>query len=326
MRLPIGTRDVSASGGTVELVGRRGEGWAPVSSGELSLAEAVTLLAEEVPETVDAAAPDAPRFSPGEVVLWNYRRVVEVARVIRDDEHALVVWIPSGSGRLESAPADGRRTREVSLEERFTVPWVMAESTWQGPGLVRVAPHGKPWSVWFFRDPDGGPGGVYVNLELPHRRAAATGDEPARTFSRDLVLDLWLSLENPGSEDVWLKDADELDAAVTQGRYSAEQREAIRTIADAVSREVLAPWGRPLAEGWESWLPARSSRRGGGRWRRGGRAGFRPPPWTSPCRCPTLRRCERTGRARGSGTPTADRHRRAVDPTMAVVRSMIHAR
>ena len=261
MRLPIGSEDVSTSGGNATLIGRRGEGWLPVSTTPSTLDEAIALLSSDghdggpLESSVDDAASvgDArPFFAAGEVILWRYRRVIETARVIRDDERGLVVWIPSGSARLDSVPADGRSSRDVPLEERFTVPWVIRESTWRGEGIVRVAPTGMPWSIWFFRDADGTPSGAYVNLELPHRRAAG---EPPSIFTRDLVLDVWVDAGHPGSEDIWLKDADELDAAVVQGRFTAAQAEAIRALADNACRLFIADGSWPLDEGWESWIP-----------------------------------------------------------------------
>lgn len=228
----------------------------------MTLNEAIALLdvagpaGAYVDPALQAAVPsdsvDAPRFAPGEEILWRYSRFVEAVRVIRDDARGLVIWIPSGSARLESVAADGRHTRDVTLEERFSVPWVSRESTWTGPGVVRVAPAGRPWSIWFFRRPDGSPDGAYVNLELPHRRIEG---EVGGTFSRDLVLDLWIDAEHAGSEDIWLKDADELAAAVEQGRFSVEQAEAVRSLADHAGRVFITDGGWPLDEGWDTWSP-----------------------------------------------------------------------
>ncbi|WP_460795496.1 DUF402 domain-containing protein [Microbacterium sp. GXF0217] len=261
MRLPIGSRDVSTSGGNAVLIGRRGEGWQPISTSGSSLEDAVALLetagirdAHIDPAFADAvvAGEDAPVFTAGDPILWRYGRYVETARVIRDDERGLVVWIASGSARLESVPADGRSTREVPLDERFSVPWVTRESTWRGQGIVRVAPAGRPWSIWYFRNPDGTPAGAYVNIELPHRRVA--GDLPG-VFTRDLVLDLVIDLEHPGSEDIWLKDADELEAAVTQGRFTAEQADAVRVLAEHACRDFTTDGFWLHDEGWDRWKP-----------------------------------------------------------------------
>lgn len=260
MRLPIGSTDVSESGGTVTLIGRRGDGWQSVASTAMALDEAVALLERQPdghgdPAFADAVLssnPNAPRFASGESILWRYGRHIEAVRVIRDDERGLVIWIPSGSSRLEPGPADGRRHRDVPLDERFHEPWVMREKTWTGQGVVRVAPAGKPWSVWFFRSADGAPSGVYVNLELPHRRTS--GAVPS-VFSNDLVLDIWVDAAHAGSEDIWLKDADELDAVVRQGRFTAEQAEAVRVLGDHAGHEFIVDGSWPLDEDWANWTP-----------------------------------------------------------------------
>ncbi len=262
MRRPIGSTGVSASGGSLTLIGRRGAGRQRIADQEIDLDTAIALLEADgygiassdpaFAAAVPSADPGAPRFSPGDEVLWRYGQHLEAVRIIRDDSRGLVVWIPSGSARLVPVPADGRRHRDVPLEERFTIPSVMQESTWTGPGIVRVAPAARPWSVWFFRRPDGSPDGAYVNLELPHRRTG--GDAPA-VFSRDLVLDLWVDAEHVGSEDVWLKDDDELAAVVEQGRFTAVQAEAVRAIADHAGRAFIESGGGPLDEGWAEWSP-----------------------------------------------------------------------
>lgn len=246
MRLPLGTIDVSESGGTTTLIARRGEERERIGSVAMTLAEAVGLLGGSVSDTPSG------RFEPGQQILWRYRRVVEVATVISDDDNGLAARIPSQSARLHAVPADGRGTREVPLGERFVQPWTTAETRWRGPGITRAVPHGKPWSVWFFPDGEGQPQGVYVNLELPHQRLMVPG-EPAETLTEDLVLDLWIDAAHPGNEDIWLKDADELDAAVAQGRFTPEQGDAIRALADHAVEELLAPGAWPLAHGWTQW-------------------------------------------------------------------------
>lgn len=244
------------------MAGRRGEPWQRLASQQMSLSQAVAVLHEmdqeafhadpSFRESLPAGSSGAARFAPGQQILWRYGRFIDTARVIRDDARGLVVWIPSGSARLESMPADGRQTRDVPLDARFSVPWVVRESTWRGPGIVRVAPTGRPWSVWFFRDPEGSPAGAYVNLELPHRRV---GGETGAVFTRDLVLDLWIDAEHAGSEDVWLKDGDELGAAVTQGRFTEAQADAVRAVADHAVDELIMNGSWPLNEGWAEWSP-----------------------------------------------------------------------
>lgn len=226
------------------------------------MADAIALLDTEAQAAVHAdpayrrsrasSDPAAPRFAPGEEIIWRYGRVIETARVVRDDDRGLVAWTPSGSARLDAVPSDGRRPREIPLEERLLVPWRAVEGSWTGPGILRVAPTGKPWSVWFFRRDDGTADGAYVNLELPHRRI---GGAEAMVFTRDLVLDLWIDAEHSGEEDVWLKDADELAAAVDHGRFTSAQAEAVRMLADHAGSDFIVDGAWPLDERWADWMP-----------------------------------------------------------------------
>ena len=109
--------------------------------------------------------------------------------------------------------------------------------------------------MWFFRDSNGDYSGTYVNLELPHRRPGEGDPMPLRTHTCDLVLDVWMEAEPAGDEDVWLKDADELDAAVEQLRYTGRQRDAVRALADHACRELFRDWAWPMDEGWQQWQP-----------------------------------------------------------------------
>ncbi|MBN8423309.1 DUF402 domain-containing protein [Microbacterium esteraromaticum] len=262
MRLALGTPSVSASGGTATLVARRGASWSSIARMRMPWRDALARLdspghdGAHADELFDRAVPSAdeaaPRFEAGQEILWRYGRIIEAVRVVRDDHRGLVVWVPSGSARLQPVPVAAAHTRDIPLEKRFSVPWVIRESAWTGPGVVRVAPAGRPWSVWFFRSDDGEPAGAYVNLELPHRRVGGVG---AAVYSRDLVLDLWVDAAHVGSEDIWLKDSDELDASVDQGRFTEEQADAVRTLADCAAKEFILDGGWPLNEGWERWQP-----------------------------------------------------------------------
>jgi predicted RNA-binding protein associated with RNAse of E/G family len=124
----------------------------------------------------------------------------------------------------------------------------MTVSAWLGPGLLRIAPTGLPWSVWYFRDEDGSFDGHYVNLELPHERPAQGSP---RTHTRDLTLDLWVE-----NGETWLKDADELEAGAAVGWYSSAQAGSIRDVAERARHELVDPLAWPLDEGWEWWQPS----------------------------------------------------------------------
>ncbi|QIG44827.1 DUF402 domain-containing protein [Nocardioides anomalus] len=198
----------------------------------------------------------APHLEAGAVVTWHYRGFVDVLRVVRDDERGLVAWLPAGSERLAATPRDGRGLRERSLAERAALlvagDYDVTVTQWRGDGVLRVAPTGRPWSVWFFGD------GEYVNLEVPHQRPV---DGAARTHSRDLTLDLWVA-----DGETWLKDEDELAAGVDAGWYSPTQGALIRDLADLARAELVAPTAWPLDEGWSGWRP--------------------PPEWDEPLRLP----------------------------------------
>lgn len=263
MRRPLGDTDVTASGGTITLIGRRSSGRQQVGP-DLALNEALDRLGWSIPAGMPGGAlrpadGTGPFLAAGSPMTWHYRRTVDAARVVRDDERGLVVWIPSGAGRHGAVPAVGGGVRDIPLQRRFVTRWVMGESVWRGPGIVRVAPTGRPWSVWFFRDDRGAYAGTYVNLELPHLRPLAGDPVPARTHTADLVLDVWVDAGPAGEEDIWLKDADELDAAVAQGRCTSGERDAVRALADHACRNLLDGDAWPMNEGWQTWRPDAAS-------------------------------------------------------------------
>lgn len=200
-----------------------------------------------------------PYLTPGDIVTWSWGRTADLLRVVRDDDRGLVAWLPRGSERLGAETRDGLGLRDRSLADRVRLlvdeDYDVAVRNWWGPGILRVAPTGAPWSLWYFTDEDGRFEGHYVNLELPHRRAADGG---ARTHSRDLTLDLWLDVDG----SLWLKDADELDAG-WPGVPSPPSR------------------GRP-SETSPSRRATSSSYRGPGRSTKAGRLGVRRPSGTSP--------------------------------------------
>jgi hypothetical protein len=144
-------------------------------------------------------------------------------------------------------PVDGRGLRELPPPQRFDAPRHLVVRRWKGPGILRVAPSGVTWSIWYFFEDDGSFEGHYYNLELTHERPT---DGSPRVHTRDLVLDLWVA-----DGETWLKDHDELDAAVEVGRYSKGQAQVIRDIAEQARREQIDPRAWPLDEGWEDWRP-----------------------------------------------------------------------
>lgn len=260
MSLPaIGSLDVSESGGTTQLIGRIGEGRQPVLSDPPPLASAVATLSSygEPPAVVGELSPydgSGDHFRDGEAITWHYHGMVETARVIQDDDEALVVWKPTGSMSLAKRGVDGEGARDVPLAQRFSHPWVMAEVPWWGPGIVREAPVAKPWSLWWFFTDAGDFDGLYVNLELPHTRPIdrrKLGNR--RTHSRDLILDLCIEPADSGAHELWLKDSDELDEAVSQGRMTGPERLAVLAIGEHASRALFDEVAGATMQRWSSW-------------------------------------------------------------------------
>ena len=232
---------VSDSGGTMTLLTDEVEA-GPV---DLSVLEPLRVVPRQV---AVRAAGAAPYLEPGQVLSWQYAGWVDMMRVVRDDERGLVAWLPSGSERRVMIATDGGGLRDRPVAERSRVRQRPALRTWTGHGILRIAPTGKPWSIWYFLAEDGTFAGHYVNLELTHQRPV---DGRAATFSRDLVLDLWMD-----AEGTWLKDADELEAAVAAGRFTPGQGAAVEAIGEQARTELLQPRAWPLDEDWESWRPS----------------------------------------------------------------------
>ncbi|HEY3528718.1 MAG TPA: DUF402 domain-containing protein [Nocardioides sp.] len=245
----------STSGGTMRLLTQ------PPTTAVPDLARLASLRRVVQPGKVRPAG-GPPYLAEGQIVTWHYGAWTDVLRVVRDDERGLVAWLPSDSERLTAIPRDGRGLRDRSLAERAALSvareYDMVVRGWQGPGLLRIAPTGVPWSLWYFRDDRGAFEGHYLNLELVHERPV---DGSPRVHTRDLVLDLWLE-----NGETWLKDADELDAGVEAGWCTAEQAGVIRDIAEQARSEQIDPGAWPLDEGWESWQP--------------------PPEWDEPLTLP----------------------------------------
>lgn len=191
---------------------------------------------------------DTHSWEPHTEIAWRYGRRLDPMRVVRDDERGLVAWLAAGTPLVASAAADGRSLRDVPLGERFTGDRVLVLRRWNGSGILRIAPTGRPWSVWVFAEDDGSFAGHYINLELEHRRCGT------ETATRDLTLDLWLE----PSGELWLKDADELEAARQAGRYSPAMAEEVYAIAEWARAELVEGADWPLDDEWTTWRPPAS--------------------------------------------------------------------
>jgi hypothetical protein len=194
-----------------------------------------------------------PYWQRGTQIWWRYLRpgwqsgqpeTVHPVTVVRDDADALVAWIAPGTPVLFPTSPDGRNPREGDLSTMFTSPRIQSSGTWFGNGNLRIAPTGRPWSVWLFWNDDGSFNGYYVNLEAQHRR------DERNVYTEDRVLDV--EVEPDGSTS--RKDEHELVEAVRQGRYTAEQAQRFTDDAAAVEK-LVARWGSPFCDGWETFRP-----------------------------------------------------------------------
>jgi len=85
--------------------------------------------------------------------------------VVRDDADALVVWLPISTPVLRAARADGLGKRD-DPSTLFTTEVVQDRGVHADFDQLRVAPTGRPWSVWlFFTEGTGEFAGWYVNLD-----------------------------------------------------------------------------------------------------------------------------------------------------------------
>jgi predicted RNA-binding protein associated with RNAse of E/G family len=110
---------------------------------------------------------------------------------------------------------------------------------------VRIAPTGRPWSVWvLFAEGSGEFARWYVNLEEPHLR-----DDRA-VYTSDHVLDLVVAPDRT----LVRKDEDELSLAVAQGVFGGPVAAAIEENAAAVEALVV-DWRWPFCDGWETFRP-----------------------------------------------------------------------
>jgi hypothetical protein len=109
-------------------------------------------------------------FAPGRPVL--YRNIsngvvvnVRPCRVISDDERGLLLWLARGSAMAVEVADDGRGIRTMPFTEWVGLGHKLVETSWQGPGILKLLPPDADHSVWFFRTDDGRFTGWYVNLE-----------------------------------------------------------------------------------------------------------------------------------------------------------------
>lgn len=178
------------------------------------------------------------RWQPGEVVVHRevWRDVPWCACpvvVVEDTDELLVTYLPEESPFAFPPSADGRPH-----------PW-LGKQAWAGHGVLMLRRPLEAYSVWHFWDgPDRRFAGWYLNLEEPFRRTATGYD------TQDLELDIWI----PAGEQWRFKDEELLEDRVADGRYTPEQRNAIRRIGAELGA-MLDRGERWWDEGWASFAP-----------------------------------------------------------------------
>jgi hypothetical protein len=165
-------------------------------------------------------------------------------RVVQDDQRGLIAWLAPGTLVLAPRLPDGGELRAEPIATRSVAPRVQARVTWQGPGVLCIAPTDAPWSIWLFWTPDWEFDRWYINLEDPH------GRDGGGVYSQDHVLDVVVT---PAGR-VTHKDQDELAAAVAQGRYACSDAEQFARDAEA-AEALVAARGWPFCEPWSDWRP-----------------------------------------------------------------------
>lgn len=178
------------------------------------------------------------RWSPGQAlvrreVLNDGHPWAEIAVLaVEDTDDLLVTYIPEGAPiRFPPAPFGPH-------------PW-LGKERWHGHGTLMLQRPGDWYAVWvFWTGPKREFHGWYLNLQEPFRRTGLGYD------TQDLELDIWLPREG-GYE---LKDDEQLEQRVEEGRFTTEQVRKIRAEATRILEELErdGPW---WPDSWAAWQP-----------------------------------------------------------------------
>jgi hypothetical protein len=153
--------------------------------------------------------------------------------VVEDAPDLLATYLPEAARFAFPKSADGRPH-----------PW-SGRGAWEGHGVLMLQRPGEAYAVWhFWEGPDRRFSGWYVNLQEPFRRTSIGYD------TQDLELDVWI----PTGEPWRFKDEEKLDERVADGRYTAEQVAATRTLGKAIGA-MLDRGERWWEESWVSFAP-----------------------------------------------------------------------
>lgn len=167
--------------------------------------------------------------------------------VVQDDERGLVAWLAAGTETLQARRPDGRDLR-ADKSQLFRGEQVGVRVDWKHNDVLRIAPTGKPWSVWLFWDCNTAEfRGWYGNLEAELRR------EGNMVLTRDHTLDLLIAPDGRHAR----KDEDELEMALSAGWYEQQEIDSVLQAAGELEA-VIDAWGPPFCDGWEDFKPPAS--------------------------------------------------------------------
>lgn len=186
---------------------------------------------------------------PGTQILWRYQSrrglaYIDPMTVVQDDAGGLVAWLAAGTEILSNRRADGRDVRAVK-SELFTSERVSARTTWKQTDVLRIAPTGRPWSVWLFWEAVTHRfAGWYGNIEAPHQR------HENMVLTRDYTLDIVVDPDRARRR----KDGDELQIGLRAGWYTQDDVDWILGVAVELE-DVIDRWDSPFCDGWEHFTP-----------------------------------------------------------------------
>jgi hypothetical protein len=168
---------------------------------------------------------------------------VRPVTVVADDEDALVLWLAHGTPTRVAQLPGGIDLRSVTKRQMFGQRWQSGPRDWVNNVLMTL-PADAPHAIWSFFAPDGTFTNWYANLQSPGERWSGGVDIV------DHQLDLVVS---PGHDVDW-KDADELEAALEAGWYTAD--DSVRIYAEAHRLAELAADGKPpFDDPWQGHRP-----------------------------------------------------------------------
>ena len=126
----------------------------------------------------------------------------------------------------------------VVQPDLFGTQLVPFRTVWKHNDVLRIAPAGKPWSVWLLWDCETHEFRCwYANIEAPHRRQQNT------VLTRDYTLDLVIAPEGRRQR----KGQDQLEIALRAGWYSREEVEWILCVATKLEA-VIDSWEPPFCD------------------------------------------------------------------------------